>query len=69
MLYSLRASQYTKNSPKKELRSYPDLDPDLDDLESHIVVNVSSTSNIIPSFIKIKRKKIFVDFLAKFEVT
>jgi len=36
-----------------------------DDLESHILVNVSSTSNIIPSFIKIGRSR----FLAKFEVT
>jgi len=35
-----------------------------DDLASHIVMNVSSTSNIIPSFIKIE-----VDFLANFEVT
>jgi len=40
-----------------------------DDLESHIVVNVSSSSNIIQTFIKIGRKKFFVDFLAKFEVT
>ena len=40
-----------------------------DDLESHIVVNVSSTSNIIPSFIKIGQKKFLSIFLAKFEVT
>ena len=30
-----------------------------DDLESHIIVNVSSTSNIIPSFIKIGRNYFF----------
>jgi len=36
-----------------------------DDLESHIVVNVSSTSNIVPSFINIGRSR----FLANFEVT
>jgi len=30
-----------------------------DDLESHTVVNVSSTSNIIPSFIKIRRSRFF----------
>ena len=45
--------QYRKNSPDRELRSSPHLDP-----ESHIVVNVSSTSNIIPSFIKIRRDSI-----------
>ena len=42
-----------KNSPDRGLRSSPDLNPTLDDLECHITVNVSSTSNIIPSFIKI----------------
>jgi len=31
----------------------------LNDLESHIVVNVSSTSNIIPSFINIGRSRFF----------
>jgi len=36
-----------------------------DDLESHIVVNVSSTSNIVPGVIKIGRSR----FFANFEVT
>jgi len=57
-----------KNNPERGLRSSPDLDSDLggsDDLESHIVVNVSSTSIIILSFIKIGRSR----FLANFEVT
>jgi len=48
-----------KNSPDRGLRSFPDLDLTSDDLESHIVVNVSSTSNIVPSFIKIGRKRFF----------
>jgi len=63
----MQNSTCIKNSPERGLRSSPDLDPDLGWpwLSSHIVVNVSSTSNIIPSFIKIGRKK----FLAKFEVT
>jgi len=30
-----------------------------DDLESHIVVNVSSTSNIVPGVIKIGRSRFF----------
>jgi len=33
-----------------------------DDLESHIIVNVSSTSNIIPSFINIGRSRFFGKF-------
>jgi len=33
-----------------------------DDLESHIVVNVSSTSNIVPSFINIRRSRFFGKF-------
>ena len=39
----------------------PFIHPALDDLESHrpIVVNVSSTSNIIPSFFKIGRSRFF----------
>ena len=53
--------QSVKNSPERRLRSSPDL-------ESHIVVNVSSTSNIKPSFIKIGWKN-FCRFFAKFEVT
>ena len=47
------------NSPERELRSSPDLDPDLGYLQSHIVVNVSLTSNIIPSFIKIGQSRFF----------
>jgi len=39
-----------------------------DDLESHIVVNVSSTSNIIPRYQVLIRSD-EVDFLANFEVT
>ena len=58
----------SKNSPERDWSHLLTLTLTSDDLESHIVVNVSSTSNIIPSFIKIGRKKIFVDFLAKFEV-
>jgi len=42
-----------KNSPERGLRSSPDLTLTSNDLESHIVMNVSSTSNIIRSFIKI----------------
>jgi len=44
-----------QNTPERGLRSSPDLDLTSDDLESNIVMNVSSTSNIIPSFIKIGR--------------
>ena len=52
-----------KNSPDRGLRSSPQLDPDL--VENHIVVNDSSISNILPSFIEIGRSR----FLANFEVT
>jgi len=52
-----------KNSPDRGLRSSPQLDSDL--VESHIVVNDSSISNILPSFIEIGRSR----FLANFEVT
>ena len=52
-----------KNSPDRGLRSSHQLDPDL--VESHIVVNDSSTSNIRSSYIEIGRSR----FLANFEVT
>ena len=52
-----------KNSPDRGLRSSPQLDTDL--VESHIVVNDSSISNVVPSFIEIGRSR----FLANFEVT
>jgi len=57
--------QQNKNSPDRGLRSFPDLELTLDDLKSHIVVNVSSTSNIITSFIKIGRIIFLSIFLAK----
>ena len=61
MIESVTAT--TKNSPDRGLRSSPQLDPNL--VESHIVVNDSSISNIIPRFIEIGRSQ----FLANFEVT
>jgi len=49
-----------KNSPDRGLGHLLTLTLTSDDLESHIVVkNVSLTSNIIPSFIKIERRRFF----------
>ena len=54
-----------KNSPDRGLRSSLTLTLTSDDLESHIFVNVSSTSIIIPSSFRIGRRR----FSAKFDVT
>ena len=50
-------SQGQKIVPKGEWGHLLTLTLTLDDLESHIVVNVSSTTNIRPSFIKIGRSR------------
>ena len=48
-----------KNSPDRGLRYLLTLTLTSDDLESHIVVNVSSTSYIVPSFTKIGQSRFF----------
>jgi len=63
ILFLVFSEGKTKNSPDKGLRSSPQLDTDL--VESHIVVNDSSTCDIRQSFIEIGRSR----FLANFEVT
>ena len=54
--------QPVKNSPDRGLRSSPHLDLTSDDLESHIVVNVSSTSNIVPSLVLIAQVVLLLQY-------
>ena len=52
-----------------ETKSHVILTLTTDDLESHIVVNVSSTSNIIPSFTKIDQSRFLANLKSSDSIT